>query len=139
MTAEANKAIFRRFAEGINQGNMQGLNELFSTNVVLHDPTNPRVRNLEDYKELHTGLRAAFPDAHFSIEDVIAEGDKVACRFTFHGTHTGSWRGAPPTGKPVIFTGIEILRIAGGKIVERWVNTDALGLRQQLGLIPAMG
>ena len=70
------------------------------------------------------------------LEDMIAEGDKVAVRFTLRGTHGGDLMGIPPTGKPVAVTGIDINRIADGKIAERWANFDALGLMQQLGVIP---
>jgi predicted ester cyclase len=84
------------------------------------------------------GFRAAFPDIHVAVEDVIANGDKVVVRLTFSGTHTGPLMGMPPTGKFVTITGIAIDRIQNGKIVEHWVNRDDLGMLQQLGMIPAM-
>jgi predicted ester cyclase len=81
----------------------------------------------------------AFPDLHFTIEDIVAAEDKVAIRATVHCTHLGLFMGMPPTGKQAIWTGIDISRIAGGKIVELWAEYDYLGLMQQLGAIPSMG
>ncbi len=83
-------------------------------------------------------FHAAFPDAHITLEDTIAEEDKVASRWILRGTHQGELRGVPPTGKQVTVTEIGINRIAGGKFEESWVNFDVLGLLQQLGVIPAM-
>jgi steroid delta-isomerase-like uncharacterized protein len=79
---------------------------------------------------------AAFPGLHISIEDVIAQGDKVAVRITWQGTHQGEFMGIPPTGKPVTVTGINLYRVANGKIVEEWWQEDILGLMQQLGVLP---
>jgi predicted ester cyclase len=81
----------------------------------------------------------AFPDLHFTVEDMIAEGDKVVARITMSGTQQGAFMGIPPTGKHVAFTAIDINRIAGGKSVEHWWEMDALGLMQQLGVVPAPG
>jgi predicted ester cyclase len=82
---------------------------------------------------------AAFPDLYFSLEDMLTEEDKVAYRYTLRATHSGSWRGAPPTGKSITVTGTSITRITDGKSAELWSNTDALGLLQQLGVAPAPG
>jgi predicted ester cyclase len=78
-------------------------------------------------------------DTHFTIEDVIAEGDKVVTRWTARGTHKGELQGIPPTGKQVVVTGIVINRLVNGKLEEGWSNFDALGMLQQLGVIPSMG
>ena len=75
----------------------------------------------------------------FTIEGLFAEGDKVLLCYTFHGTHQGQWRGIPPTGKPVTFTGMLVYRFDDGKIAEGWENADILGLLQQLGAVPAPG
>jgi len=139
MSTEENKANVRRFADGLNQKNVAVIDELCTPDYVNHDPANPQVRSREDYKQWFTGLSAAFPDLHFTIDDILAEGDKVAYRFTLRATHSGSWRGAAPTGKSITVTGTAITRIRDGKFAEDWVNTDALGLVQQLGLIPSMG
>jgi len=139
MSTEENKANVRRFTDGFNQKNVAVIDELCTPDYVNHDPANPQVRSREDYKQWFTELSAAFPDLHFTIDDILAEGDKVAYRFTLRATHSGSWRGAAPTGKSITVTGTAIARIRDGKFAEDWVNTDALGLVQQLGLIPSMG
>jgi steroid delta-isomerase-like uncharacterized protein len=139
MSTEENKANVRRFTDGLNQKNVAIIDELCTPDYVNHDPANPQVRSREDYKQWFTGLSAAFPDLHFTIDDILAEGDKVAYRFTLRATHSGSWRGGAPTGKSITVTGTEIARIRDGKFAESWANTDALGLVQQLGLIPSMG
>ena len=139
MSTEECKAIVRRLYEGINKGDLATVDALVANNFVNHDPSNSEVRNSEDYKHWLTKLCTAFPDVHFTVEDLIAEGDKVVSRFTFRGTHKGEWRGVPPTGKRVTMTGTITNRVASGKIAECWINSDVLGLRQQLGLIPSMG
>jgi steroid delta-isomerase-like uncharacterized protein len=93
----------------------------------------------KQYKQLVTMYLAAFPDLHLTIEDQIAEGDKVVIRWTAHGTHKGNFMGIPPTGKEAVVTGITIDRFANGKTVEAWNNSDDLGLLQQLGVVPAPG
>ena len=139
MSTEENKAAIRRLAEEFNQGNLAVVDESFAPDFVYHDPANPTVHSRQDYKQWLTQFLAAFPDAHFSLEDMLAEEDKVAYRYTLRGTQSGSWRGAAPTGKPITVTSINIARLTDGKIVEGWQNSDALGLVQQLGLIPTPG
>lgn len=92
---------------------------------------------IEGQKQINSMYATAFPDTHFMVEDMIAEGDKVVARLTIHATQRGAFMSLPPTGKHVTFTGIDIIRIAGGKLVERWAETDILGLLQQLGVVPA--
>ena len=134
----ANKAIIRRYMEELwNQGNLAVLDEIFATHFVDHIPAFlDSQSDFEETKQFVTGFRAAFPDVHITVEDIIAEGDKIVCRWTTRGTHKGDLMGIPPTGKQLTFTGMTILRIESGKIVERWVNWDALGVMQQLGVIP---
>ena len=139
MSTEDNKAVIRRIIDGLNQKDVAVLDELCTPDFVSHDPANPQVRSREDYKQWFTGFTAAFPDLHFSLEDILAEGDKVAYRYTLRATHSRSWRGAAATGKPITITGISITRLRDGKSAELWSNTDALGLVQQLGLMPAPG
>jgi predicted ester cyclase len=105
---------------------------------MYHDPTNPHVRVREEYKQFLTDFLAAIP-GQFTIEDLIAEGDKVVVRYTFRGTHQGQWRGVSPSGKAVTFTGTQTYRFAEGKVAEIWANNDVFSLVQQLGLIPSMG
>ncbi len=143
MSTEDNKASMRRsIEEGVNQGNIAVFDELCAPNWVYHDPANPGVRTLEDYKRFVTETRSAFPDFQMTIEDLIAEGDKVVVRGTIRGTNTGDIETPmhiPATGKPITITGISIVRFAGGKAVEVWNQGDSLGLLQQLGLIPVPG
>lgn len=116
---------------------MAVVDELIATNYIDHDKRPDLVaRDPESFKQVVTMLLTAFPDLRVTIEDQIAEGDKVASRFTMRGTHKGEFMGIAPTGRQVTFTGIGIRRIAGGKLVEIWMNMDDLGMMQQLGVVP---
>jgi steroid delta-isomerase-like uncharacterized protein len=141
MSTEDNKAVVRRaFEEWLNQGKVAVIDEFCAPNYLFHDPDWPDVRTLEDYKRWFTETRSAFPDIHFTIEEMIAEGELVVVRFTWRGTNTGEIVSPamriPATGKQVTTTGIFIVRFAEGKCVEEWHLGDTLGLFQQLGLIP---
>ena len=139
MAPEENKALIRRVIEEIwNQGNMAVVDELYATDCVRH--TQPEdTYGLEGLRQSLTMQRTAFPDFHFTIEDIMAEGDKVAFRWTYRGTHKGEYMGIAPTGKQLTMPGISIIRIAGGKIVEVWAEMDMLGLLQQIGAVPPPG
>ena len=140
MSVEQNKAIVRRFFDEIcNQGNLDVADEIFDTNFVNHDAAHPELFDLESCKQWVATVRTVFPDFHVTIEDIIAEGDKVAVRYTTTGTHKSEFMGIPPTGKQVRVTGMRICRFASGKMVESWANSDTLGVMQQLGVIPPMG
>jgi steroid delta-isomerase-like uncharacterized protein len=137
MSTEENKAVIRRVVEeGWNKGNVDIFDELAATDVVHHDY---KTRGLEAFKQAIAADMTAFPDLKVTIEDMIAEGDKVVVRYTFRGTQKGETQGILPTGKHVTVTGIFICRCAGGKIVEEWENWDDLGLFQQLGAIAPLG
>lgn len=137
MSVEENKANARRaVAEFWNKGNMALFDEFWATNYVNHDPSNPEVRDFNGFKKWVIAVRNAFPDLNITIEDIIAEGNKVVTRWTFSGTHKGEFGEIPPTGKQVTMTGITIDRIADDKVVESWWNGDDLGMMQQLGVIP---
>jgi len=139
MSTEDNKANARRFIEEVwNRGNLAVIDEITSPNYVDHDPA-MTVQGIEGLKQFVSMYLTAYPDTHFTIEDQIAEGDTVVTRWTAHGTHKGPLMGIPPTGKQVTVTGITIDRFANGKGVESWVNYDALGMMQQLGVVPSMG
>ena len=97
----------------------------------------PDPMDLESYKEFLVARRAAFPDRRFVVEDMIADGDKVSARFTMRGTHKGEFRGIAPTGKEVTMTGIDIIRLTEGKMVEDRVEVDQLGMMRQLGVVPS--
>jgi steroid delta-isomerase-like uncharacterized protein len=138
MSAEENKAVARREIEELYaQGNLDAAEEIFAPNYVGHDPTSGDIRGIEGAKQFAATYRQAFPDLQPTVEDQVAEGDKVVTRFSARGTHQGETEDfGPPTGKRMEITGITIERFAEGKIVEDWTNFDALGMMQQLGLVP---
>ena len=139
MSTEDNKANSRRFYEEVwNQGNLATADELNAANFV-DDSLQPPIHGLESLKQFVMMYRTAFPDTHLTVEDQIAEGDKVVTRWTGRGTHQGAFMGIPPTGKRVTVTGINIVRFENGKAVEGWSNFDALGMLQQLGVVPVPG
>jgi len=139
MSSEDNKVLVRRvFEDVLNQGNLALVDELFSPDHVEHTTTGP-VHGTEGMKQYYMIYRTAFPDAHYTVEDQIAEGDKVVTWWSARGTHQGPLMGIPPTGKQGTVTGIGIGRFEGGKLVEAWTEFDALGMMQQLGVVPPMG
>ena len=138
VSAEANKALVRRSLEEVfNQGNLDAVEEMFAPDYVLHEPTSGEVEGIEAARHFAATYREAFPDLQTTIEDQVAEGEKVVSRFSGGGTHLGDTQDfGPATGNRIQITGITIDRFADGKIVEEWTNFDALGLFQQIGLIP---
>ena len=138
MSTEANKAVVRRYIEEWNKQNPAGVEELVAPNYVWHGPAGFGDMDLAAMKQAMPAFFTAFPDLHWTVEDLIAEGDKVVHRFTMRATHKGEIMGIPPSGKVVTVTGIYISRFAGGKFVEDWRAVDDLGLLQQLGAIPQM-
>jgi predicted ester cyclase len=142
MSAEGNKAVVRReFEEILNHtGNLHAADEIFAPNYVSHEPTSGEVRGIEGAKQFAATYRQAFPNLQTTIADMVAEGDKVVVRFRGRGTHQGDTEAfGPPTGKRMEITGITIKRLSEGKIVEAWTNFDALGMMQQLGMVPEPG
>ncbi len=140
MTTEENKAIARRFAdEVLNGGNLALIDELVAPDFVDHSVSPGVPPNREGAKTFFAMLRGAFPDLHVTINDVIAEGDKVVQRTTAHGTMTGAMMGMPPSGKSATWQQMHILRFADGKQVEHWAVIDQLGMLQQLGFAEAPG
>lgn len=139
MSADENKAIFRRFIEEVwNQGNLDVADELFNPEAT--SPSAPQLPlGSEGVKIIANIFRSAFPDFHMTIEDLIAEEDKVVARFIQGGTHKGEFMGIAPTYKQIQFTEIGILRIANGQVVESWYETDMLALMQQLGAVSLPG
>ena len=140
MSAEQNKSIVRRWIEeGWNKHNLAVIDEVYAPNFVQHEPEPQTVKSSEALKQYVGTYLTAFPDLQLSIEDLIAEGDKVVWRFVSNGTHTGPFMGIPATGKKGVITGIVIFRLENSRIAEAWLNIDALGLLQQLGVIPMPG
>jgi steroid delta-isomerase-like uncharacterized protein len=137
VSAEENKALARRAWEEIfNQRNLDALDEFYAADAVWHQPDQD-LQGLEEVKQWLARPFEAFPDLNVTIEDVIAEGDKVVIRYTSRGTHQGETGGlGPPTGRQIELEGIAIQRFEGDKIVEFWDRFDSLSLLQQLGLAP---
>ena len=136
MSAEENKAVVRRFLEELlSTENLAVADEILSPGFRFYFAGSPEPMDLESYKEFLVTRRAAFPDRRFVVEEMIAEGDKVSARFTMRGTHKGELRGIAPTGREVTMTGIDMIRLSEGKMVEDRVEVDQLGMMQQLGVI----
>jgi len=139
MSTEQNKMLARRLFEEVwNSKNLAALDELVAPNFVFHNSVQT-LYGPEGFKQFATTFHTAFPEAHFTIEDVIGEGDTVALRWTARGTHKGELLGIPPTGKQVTVSGITVTLVSDGKSVESWGEFDALGMLQQVGVIPKMG
>ena len=137
MSAEENKALVRRFVEEFwNEGNTATADELMAVDAAIHMPTGEMV-DLDGLKGFAATFRESFPDWHSTFEELIAEGDRVAERWTGRGTHRGELQGIPPTGKRVEVPGSVFYRIVGGKIVEFRGQLDMMGLMRQLGAIPS--
>ena len=137
MSTEENKAIFRRYVEEVgNEGNLEVADEIFSSYLAHQADGSVLERGPEDVKRFMGEFREGFPDFHTTIEDQIAEGDKVVTRWRMNGTHRGEFRSIAPTGAEMEVTGIGIFRFSDGKVVESWDNFDQLGMMQQLGAIP---
>ena len=136
--SEENKAIVRGIIEDFNHGHLDSVVELSAPDLINHSapPGVPPTR--EGWKQLLAMFKTGFPDIHFQIEQLIAEGDLVMVRFTGHGTHQGELMGIPATGREVAFSGVVILRFANGKMVERWEQFDMMGMMTQIGAIPAL-
>ena len=138
--SEANKTLVRRFYEEVfNKGNLAAIDEICSPNVVDHSLPPGLPAGIAGVKQLVGMYRAAFPDLALTIEDMIAEGDKVVVRWSGVGTHRGDLMGIAPTGKQVAISGIGIDRIANGKLAEHWERFDEMGMMQQLGIVPTPG
>lgn len=135
MGVEENKALFLRFYELLNLGEFDKLFELFDPGYISHYTT--RDSSLEENKQSWPMLHTAFPDITYTVEHIVAEGDKVAYQETVTGTHQGEFLGIPPTGKKIETINTCIMKITGGKFAECWATLDELRLMQQLGVIPS--
>jgi predicted ester cyclase len=140
MSTEATKTSARRFYEEVfNKKNRAAIDEFIDPKQVDHAAPPGTPGGLAGATQTIGMYLTAFPDLHFTVEDMIAEGDKLVARLTCRGTQQGAFMGIPPTGKHVTVTAIDISRFAGGKSVEHWLEMDTLGMMQQLGVIPAPG
>ena len=140
MAVEENKVLFRRtYEELLNGGDLSVADQLVSPDFVNHEAPPGRDRGPESMRGLAVMLRTAFPDLHFEIEELVAEGDVVAGRLSMSGTHEGPLMGTPPTGRSVHQEHMHFVRFEDGKAVEHWGVRDDLGMMQQLGLMPDPG
>ena len=141
MSTEQNKALVRQMVEEVfNRGNVSLADEFLAPDFVEREELPPGIpRDREGVKLLTTLLRSAFPDFKATLEDIVAEGDRVVIRQTWSGTHQGEFMGVPPTGRTVSFGVIDILRVAGGQCQEHWGQMDTMALMQQLGALPTPG
>jgi steroid delta-isomerase-like uncharacterized protein len=133
--AEAHKALVQQFVEEFwNRGELDAANELMTRDAVIHEPVAGTPENL---KAVATMIRAAFPDWHSTVEEILVDGDRVVERWTGRGTHRGEFQGISPTGKSVAVPGVVFYRIVDGKIAEFRGQFDRMSLMQQLGVIPS--
>jgi predicted ester cyclase len=137
----SNKATFRRFRDAVNTGDIevisQTIDEVVESDVLFHAPVPIEATGAQAAKQVWAMLLRGLPDLHLTIEDLIAEGDKVVSRNSVTGTHQGEYRGLPPTGKSVTYNEIFIVRFTGGRIAEIWGVVDVFSQMKQLGVIPA--
>ncbi len=140
MSAEDNKAVIRRLIDAVyNEGNLDVVDELVAPDVFNHPAVPEHRHGTDGFKHVIEWVRTIGPDTHYHIDDIIAEGDKVAVRMTVSGTHTGPIRDIPPTGKSFSVDYVHWFRLADGKVAELWAVRDDLTRLQQLGLMPAPG
>jgi predicted ester cyclase len=135
---EANKAVVERlFNDDLNEPDgptaARVADQIIAPDFVDHTNPPELKHGLESHKTIVALFRSSFPDMHWTVEDVVAEGDRVVARTTMRGTHRGEFFGLAPTGRPVVYPGIHVLRLADGKVAEHWGSNDDLGLMRQLG------
>lgn len=138
MQSEENKEVVRRLGRVINSGNLEEIDEVLAPDYVRHDP-NPLLEDVgrQEYKEAFTQLMKAFPDAAWTIEELLSDGDRVVGRWSFRGTHNGPFFNIPPSGKVVSYPILAIYRIEDGMIAEDWHIFHSIGLWQKL--VPEIG
>jgi steroid delta-isomerase-like uncharacterized protein len=135
---EENKSIANRFAQAWTAGCLHVVDELADPDIVVSYPIPPEpMRGRQQFKAFLTGLFAGLPDAEVTVDEMLAEGDKVACRWTMNGTHKGTLFDIPPTGRSVQISGFTFYRIADGKVIEETGMGNTFGLMQQLGAFDA--
>jgi steroid delta-isomerase-like uncharacterized protein len=140
MSSEENKAIMRRYFSVFEQGNIDLLDELLAPDYINHTPATPDLpTGPEGVKGVVSMFRSAMPDLKVVVDDMIAEGDKVATRYTLEGTHQGELFGVPPTGQLLSIKSFTVERVSDGKIRDHWRVSDNLDMMQQLGVFPPLG
>jgi steroid delta-isomerase-like uncharacterized protein len=140
MSTEQNKTLVRRvFEEIFNANNLVAVDELIASDYVYHRPARPEFRGPATYKQLLATFRAAFPDVHFTVEEMLAEGDSVFSRWRFTGTHQGEFMGVAPTQKRITAAGMLLSRCADGRLVEELELMDELSILRQMGALVIHG
>jgi steroid delta-isomerase-like uncharacterized protein len=138
VSAEENKAVIRRWIEAYNERDLEAEAAVLAPGLVVHVSAAPGpLEGLEAWRQFSGSFAEAFPDLRLTVQDIAAEGDTVAARVAFRGTHRGEFQGIPPTGKEVAFSSMEFNRMVDGKVEEHWVEVNLFGLMQQLGAIPS--
>ena len=140
MSLEQNKSLVLRYVEQVlNEGKFEAFKDLLSPNYRRHITPAAAPLTAEEQKKRLSGIRAAVPDIHLTVEDVIAEGDRVAFRMTLQGTHQGTFQGIAPTNKKVTVSALDVVAIENGRISEHWGGPDMLAILQQLGAVVSAG
>lgn len=137
MSNEQNKAIPQKLFIAMETNDQAALRELLAPNFMAYHYGSPDPINREELLQALSMYSVAFTDQEYTVKDQLAEGDRVTTRTTWEGTHSGEFMGLSPTGKRISASGIAISRIENGRIVERWIEIDQLGMLQQLGLVPS--
>jgi steroid delta-isomerase-like uncharacterized protein len=125
--------VYRRIIDAVGRGDAESLDGLMAPDIVDHNPMPDQAAGRDGFKQWMATARAAFPDLRGTVEDLIAEGDRVAARMTWHGTHRGEFIGLAPTGKRVSFSAFHLVRIRQGRAIEWWGTADLFGALQQVG------
>jgi len=141
VSTDENKAVVQRwFSEVVSRGDMSSLDAICAVCLpdfeMIRGVVEPAPQGISGLKDLITSLRTAFPDLEATVEEQVAEGDKVVSKVTMSGTHEGEFMGIPATGKPFTVPGVSIWEVRGGQLISEWVNWDSMGMMQQLGLAP---
>jgi steroid delta-isomerase-like uncharacterized protein len=139
VSSEELKAFVRRFVEEVQSAHKTELIDEFLSHDLIDHMAGSTPPYVEGTKQLFTMINTAFPDIRVTVQDQTVDGDKVWTRKTYQGTHRGPFMGLPPTGKPIAFEAMEIVRIVDGKIVEHWGVSDTMSLMRQIGAFPPPG
>jgi steroid delta-isomerase-like uncharacterized protein len=135
MSKQQNVETQKKMGEAVNKGHLEAFHEIFTPNVVDHDPAPDQGKGPEGFIQFFTAFRAACPDLEVGVDHMASDEDNVAIAYTITGTHKGNFMGIPPTGKKMKASGVQIARFDNGKIVERWGSSDELGILKQIGAV----
>ena len=134
MSREANLATQQRLGEYVKNSELDKIAEVFTPDVVDHDPAPDQPQGAQGFTAFFTALKTAFPDASLAVDKVVADDDNISIAYRLSGTHKGTFHGVPATGKHIEVRGLQIGRFENGKIAERWGSSDELGILKQIGV-----